>query len=300
MTQLDDLAFFLLSAGGTADPTSTVVNLLYVDSKTGTLASKPWTGDGGEEKLGHAEHIAESVRPNSTAAYVIGGDSVRFIVYISSENKLCVVDFDEESDEWIEDETLPEYDVHPLGHVTAFLSPDDSETPTIVFQDASERFNVVSKTEGSWSSLVIRAIAPIVGSPITTMTDDVSMRVFYISARDTCLHYVAAGAGSDWSVDAAIPQCSFSGTAMIKKMVISSSEQGPQVYAMDEEKAMWQFAAGNAKLKKAGKVVGNKFDPAGSEEAITYKNCNFYNGHPGTRRSRGRGAGISYENCNFY
>ncbi|KAF4609405.1 hypothetical protein D9613_012982 [Agrocybe pediades] len=268
MTQLDDLAFVLLSAGGATDPASNAVTLLYVDSTTGDLVSRHWAGGGGEEKLGHANHIADSVRPNSTAAYVIAG-SMQLIAYISCDNKLCVVDFDEESDEWIQDETLPQCDVNPLGHVAAFLA-SDAATPIIVFQDASERFNVVTKSDATWSSRVIPTIVPIVGSPITTMIMDTSTRFFYISASDQCLHHVAAGADSDWSVDTAIPQCSFSKTAAIKRMIISPSEKGLQVFAMDEDKAMWMFTEGNEKLKKAGQVIGNKFDPASKEEAVFF------------------------------
>jgi len=260
MTQLDDLAFCLLAAGGVPDPETGGMNLLYVDPETSSLVSKPWTS-GGEEKLGRAETIAHSVRPNSTAAYIVGL-STRLIAYISSNSELRVCEFDDESDEWVEDEAIQQYIVHPQGHVAAVLVSTD-QIP-IIFQDPSKRFNFLTKVDGSWTSTII-PVEPIAGSPIGTLNTGNQFLIFYVSAKDNCLHYAAEEDGATWK-DVAVANCVFSDEAKPKRLTVLPSEKGFQVFVMSEEYTVWGFVNGDEKLKKLGSMNGNKFDPDGSEE----------------------------------
>ena len=262
MTQLDDLAFCLLAAGGIPNPDTRGMDLLYVDPKTSSLVSKPWTS-GGEEKLGRAEVIAHSVRPNSTASYVVGL-STRLIAYVSSNNELRVCEFDDESDEWVEDEAIPQYIMHPQGHVAAILVSSDQIL--IIFQVPSKRFNLVTKVDGSWTSTIV-PVEPTAGSPIATLTVGNQFRIFYVSAKDNCLHHVGQENGGTWK-DVAVANCVFGDGSKPKRLAALPSESGFQVFVISEKNTVWGFVNGEEKLKKLGNINENKFEPDGSEESF--------------------------------
>lgn len=289
MTQLDELAFVLMAAGGAADSEKPGSHLLYVDPKTSSLVSKYWSG--GDEELGQPETIAESVRLNSKASYVIG-QSIRFIVYISSSDELRVSEFDSDSDEWFDDEAIPHYKVHPQGHVCAVLFPNDQIR--IIFQDSSQHFNLLHKVDESWSSSII-PVEPTAGSPIGSWICDNQLHVFYVSAKDNCLHYVVEEASGSWN-DVALPTCVLD-TLKPKRLAVLpgvTAEKLFQVYVMSEANTFWNFAAETKELEKLGKMDGKKFVPDNSEECCRricggygYSNYSYSNYAP------------SYTNINY-
>jgi hypothetical protein len=262
MTQLDDLAFCLMAAGGAEDPANRGVALLYVEATS--LVSKLWTS-GGAADFGDTMVISESVRPNSAASYVIG-TSIRLVSYISTNNELRVSEYDEDSDEWVDDDTIPQYKVHPQGHVAAVLVPNDQIH--IIFQDPSNRFNLLAKVDGSWTSTII-PVQPSPGSPIGTWTRGDQLHVFYVSANTDSLHYAIKGSGT-WK-DVAGTNCVFNDKSKPRRLIVmpdSTNANLFQMFVMSEKNTLWQFTEGAEKLTKLGNMEGDKFKPDQSEECV--------------------------------
>jgi hypothetical protein len=282
MTQLDDLAFVLMAAGGAADSEKSGSHLLYVDPETSSLVSKFWPG--GDEELGQPEIIAESARLNSKASYIIG-ESIRLIVYISSSDELRVSEFDSDSDEWFDDEAIPHYKVHPVGHLSAVLFANDRIR--IIFQDSSARFNILDKVDGSWTPTII-PVEPTAGSPIGSWICDDQLHLFYVSAKDNCLHYVVEEAGGSWN-DVALPTCVFDKLKPIRLTVLPgvTTEKLFQVYVISEANTntLWKFLAETKALQKLGSMDGNKLVPDNSEEC-----------YPLLWALAGGGGGLNYSN----
>ena len=227
MTQLGDLAFYLSAAGGARGPSGPLY-LLYVDPKTSSLVAKLWTG---EDKFERIENIAESVRPNSAASYIIG-PSIRLIAYISSEDELRVCELDDESDEWMDD-TSVQHKVHPIGQVAAVLFPNDRVR--IIFQDPSGGFTLLDRVGGSWSSIAL-PIALKAGSPIGTWMVGNHLHIFYVSANNNSLHYVVEDGDNQWK-DVAVASCMFGEKSNPKRFMVLGGPKGDntfQVFVMTE------------------------------------------------------------------
>lgn len=222
-----------------------------------------WAGNAKDE-FESVEPIAQSVRPDTTAPYIIG-PSIRLISYVSSENELRVSILDEDSDEWFED-TAVEQKVHPNGQVAAILT--DSDRVRVIVQDPSGSFTLLDRTDESWSSITLPA-APKAGSPITTWVTEDGLRIFYVSA-DNNLHYMVEDDGEQWR-DVAVETCVFDENSMPKRfMVTEDSKDGNnfQVFVMTESNIVWTFSQESAKLGRLGHMDGSKFVPDVSEQRL--------------------------------
>ncbi|KAF9045502.1 hypothetical protein BJ165DRAFT_1611605 [Panaeolus papilionaceus] len=270
MTQLDDLAFCLLAAGGTVDPETGGMNLLYVDADSSSLISKPWGGHGREDKLGAAKLVTTDVRPGSTAAdFIRHTDQSRIVACITSQNTVSVLEFKSNSYEWIHIpfEDCVSCDVHPQGQITGFVG-GNSTGPTITFQNPSGTLTVLRHDKGCWNSqaIPVDVASPVVGSPLSMALGETKFRVFYISAIDNCLHTVEHDDSQGWK-DTALANCSFASQGtLLKRLSVLVDDRGVQAYLLDEEQTVWRYVERNGRVKMAGKMIGSKFRPDSSDE----------------------------------
>ncbi|KAF8517817.1 hypothetical protein JB92DRAFT_2904692 [Gautieria morchelliformis] len=185
MAQFQDLTRVLLSAGGAPHPEGKGSYLLYTDQSS--LTSKHWTGN----TFGDQELVAKSVRANSPAAYLLA-PTTRLIICISSSSTLRALRYDDDDEEWVDDKTILHIDVHPEGKLSASL--DRNEDVRVVYQDPMGNLVFLN----NWTPTVLPA-DPIAGSPLSTVVDGDKLHVFYISAKDNCIHYVTRAPEGSWS-----------------------------------------------------------------------------------------------------
>jgi hypothetical protein len=108
MTQLDDLVVCLLDSATAPHPEGQGTYLHYFDAANSSLVSKLWK-DGNKSS---PETVAKSVRPNTSASYVLEPPT-QLVAYVSSTNELRIQRYDDEGEEWFDDKTGPRHEVHP-------------------------------------------------------------------------------------------------------------------------------------------------------------------------------------------
>jgi len=253
-SQLQELSRSLLAAGSAPDPKGEGEYLLYVDPNKSFLNCKHWTGDA----FGRQELVASSVRPNSTAAYLIT-PTEKLIICISPSSNLSAYTYDNDECEWVEsdDHPIAAYKVHPDGKLAASL--DDKGQVYACFQDASQRLVYL---DHKWSSTVLPA-TPVAGSPFSTSFFDDTLHLYYISATDNYIHDVTRKNGT-WR-DTVVIKYAFQ--TRIKAFFMTENESGgAESYALTQENALQKFAA-EGEITKLGNVRDGKFMPQTTEEA---------------------------------
>jgi hypothetical protein len=252
MSQMQLLARCLQAAGYTLSTKGDGLYLLHVDPENSSLVAKFWV----EDKVADQELIATSVRPNSSASYIITSTD-KLAVCISPSSTLRVVRYDEDEEDWVDDDTIGQLSVHPESKVVATASVD--QKTHVVFQDPS---NNLIHLDTAWNATVL-PVKPVAGTPLATIVADDGVNVFYISAVDNRLHCVTGG--DSWN-DAACGQYIFEATP--KQIYLMEKEGGQgelEVFTMTEKNEIQQIAAGQAKI--LGKVdETGKFVPSTTEE----------------------------------
>jgi ankyrin repeat protein len=173
------IARCLVAADSTDAVDSGSTYFLYAQDSL--LVSKEWTG----KSFAPQTVVAESVRPDSSAAYILTS-SVQLIVYIDTSSKLQTVLFDDDSDEWYEDESYTaSHEVHPTGHVAACLN--DRGDVIILFQGKTGHLHLFNHNNSE--SIIQIPVRPVIGSPLRASFVRGTLYVFYVSAEDNCMHY---------------------------------------------------------------------------------------------------------------
>ncbi|KAI0918883.1 hypothetical protein AcV5_001947 [Taiwanofungus camphoratus] len=258
MAQLQDLTRCLLAAGGAVRSDGKGTYLFYTDQSA--LTSKLWTGT----SFGDQELICTSVRPNSTASFLLGS-TTRLVICISTASALSAYRYDEEEEEWVEDNAVSHYKVHPVGMLTASI--DSNESVCVFFQDTSGHLIYL---DNSWTSTVLPA-DPIAGSPISTTVVEGQMHVFYISSHDSSMHYVTKGVDGNWS-DKVMARHAFE-EGLRRFMVAKNEESGAfEAYILTGRNAVLHMTTeGGGEVKQLGKVdKDGKFVAGTSAECCPY------------------------------
>ena len=180
ITQLQNFTRCLLAAGYSKSQDGKEQYLLYVDEQSSLLQFQYWSSDFivKEELVG-----ASTVRPNSTAAYVITPLG-KLIIFITPSSRLGSYTYDDEEREWVQNDNDPlsAYVVHRDGKIAA--SVDANGRVHVVFQDASHSLTYV---DNQWSGTVL-PVKPLAGSPLSISVVGNILRVYYISAKDEFIH----------------------------------------------------------------------------------------------------------------
>lgn len=190
MSQFQHIARRLIAADSTNAVDGGNSYFLYVQDSL--LVSKEWTG----HSFAHQTVVAESVRPNSSAAYILTS-SVQLIVYIDTSSKLQTVLFDDDSDEWYEDESYTAFhEVHPTGHVAACLN--NGGDVIVLFQGKTGRLHLFNLKDSK--GIIQIPVRPVIGSPLRASFVLDTLYVFYVSDEDNCMHYTISknNTWKDW------------------------------------------------------------------------------------------------------
>ena len=162
MAQFQDLTRVLLSAGGAMTLTGQGTNFLYTND--GNLTLKRYTG----EKWADQETLAEGVRQGSPASYLLS-PSTNLILYIDDSSTLRGLKYDDDDEEWVEDDTVPQQQLHEEGKLAACFLPNSKEKSYVFFQDPSKNLVCLDST---WALSILPA-SPLLGTPIyATIIDD--------------------------------------------------------------------------------------------------------------------------------
>ncbi|KIY46461.1 hypothetical protein FISHEDRAFT_75618 [Fistulina hepatica ATCC 64428] len=244
MSQLEDLTRCLIAVGGTMLPGTDERELLYVDN--GSLVSKLWTG----KTFGTQQLIATSVRPNSSAVYIVKGTE-KFIVYISNTSALRALVYDEDAEEWADDGALGEHKVHSEGKVAGVLTEDGKRH--IFYQDAS---GTIIHLREDWTSTPLPIVSVQPGSPLAAAATPTGVHLFYVSTSDGFIHYAVDGhaAGSRKWTDSIFASVAFSDGEKPKRVIASPSDGGKFVIsAIATDNKLFQLTESGEKRNAAGR-----------------------------------------------
>jgi hypothetical protein len=253
---LQNLTRCLLAAGGisdkkgVSDERGNAMYLLYINPERSSLSCAYWKGD----SFGKRELLANEVRPNSVASYLITPSGEKVVIYISSSNVISGVRYDEEEEDWVADHAIAalKNTVDPDGKLTAVLDVDGH--PCVFFEDTSKRLVYL---DNAWAPAFLPADL-VKGSPLATSIVGGKVYVFYISAKDNCMHYVTQEGqqGGDWC-DTLVSEYAFEKKP--KRFLVTQTPDSRKFesYVLTDGNALLQI---NAEGK--GKVLG-KVDETG-------------------------------------
>ncbi|KAF9566073.1 hypothetical protein CPC08DRAFT_704153 [Agrocybe pediades] len=220
------------ASANTADGTRTYV--LYTEDSS--IISKEWTG---KTFTTQTTVVEDDVRPDSTAAYVLG-KSVQTVIYIDSSSMLHTIDFDEESDEWYEDPNKAiQHRAHPSSHVAACLNGHGHIV--VVYHTGSflAAFTLADPT--NVTKVPVNCSS---NSALYALFADGTIRVFYVSSADHCLHYATKSNELDWS-DTKWSTQPFNGTA--KRFIVNATRERTttsfEAYVLTDRAKMLQVSA---------------------------------------------------------
>lgn len=247
MAEFQTLTRILLAAGGAMLPEA--MYLLYTDKSS--VVSKELKGNSFGDQVVIAK--ARSVRPNSPASYLFSDDT-QLVICISSSNFLRTIHWDDDEEEWIEDFSIPRHQVHPNGNLAS--SFDLYGRVSVFFQDPSSRLIHLNE---SWKPTVLPA-QPMTGTPLSILNNN----VFYISAQDNYMHYVAKGGDGSWT-DNILANVEI--TEKIKRFMVTENGDSKcmEAYMLTQEHSVLLLTAeGQGEKKMLGHV-----DPSGRFVADT-------------------------------
>lgn len=244
MSQFQSICRYLVAAGSAdaADGRSTY--FLYTEDSS--LISKEWDG----KVFVDQTIIAESVRPNSAAAYILTS-SVTLIIYIDTSSKLRAILFDDDCDEWYEDGSINiGHEVHPTGSVAACLNEQDQTI--VLFQSKRSRLTVFNLNTQHITEIKVHVLT---ASPLWASLVNGTLYAFYISADDQCMHYTV-NANDKWT-DKKWSLHPFEG--MVKQFIVEPKKQqrghAPEfeAYVLTKEGALLHVAV-DGRCEKLGRV----------------------------------------------
>jgi len=254
MTWLDELARCLLAAGGALPMGSDGMYLLYVEDSA--LVLKHWNG----ETFDSEEFIAESVLPTSPAPYLTTPTG-RLVVCISSSSTLCALKYDDDSAEWIDEESFGQHKVHPKGRVAGSIT---AGRRNIYYLNSSKQ---LVHLDSSWESTVLPVNA-VEDSPLATSSAGGKLHLFYVSANDNYVHYVTQQQVGSWT-DTICTKYAFSANEKPKRFLASPDGSGGfELFVLTEEKALLRISADGQKKSLGTVNVAGEYVPATKEEAI--------------------------------
>ncbi len=254
MTHLDELARCLVAAGGAVPVGNEGTYLLYVEDSA--LILKHWNGDAFDSE----EFIAESVLPTSPAPYLITSTD-RHIVCISSTSTLRALKYDNDTAEWVDDDSLGQHKVHPKGKVAGSTTKDGKHN--IYYLNSSKK---LVHLDSAWKPTVLPVNAAE-DSPLATSSAG-GQHVFYISANDNYVHYATQQQGGSWT-DTICTKYAFGANEKPKRFIASSNASGGFVlFVMTEERALLQISADGQKKSLGTVSEAGAYVAATTEEAI--------------------------------
>jgi hypothetical protein len=245
MSQVQLLARCLEAAGYTFPNEGDGLHLLFVDPEQSALIAKFWL----EDNFTDQELIASSVRPNSSASYLITSTD-KLSIYITPSSTLRVVRYDEDEEDWTEDDSIKQFAVHPDGKVTGAVGGDQSTH--VFFQDPSKH---LVHLDGTWTATVLPA-DPVAGTPLATVVVDDQVHVFYISAVDKRMHCISPGPKTRWN-DKACGSYAFE--TIPKQIFLMQQEGGMDVYALTEKKEIQRITS--TKGQPEATIIFNFYRP---------------------------------------
>lgn len=248
-----ELARQLLSAGGTTDADGKINYILVVDAKS-SLICQHWNG----ETIAKQEVLVKSVRPNSTAAYIINDDE-KIVVFVTPSSKLGASTYDAEERIWTQADSdeipITNHAVHPKGKVTS--SPDASGKVFVFFQDANQRLVCLND---EWTATTLPGDNPIAGTPIVVFaTLEGDFVVHYISSTDKFIHALVRGKDDVWKDVVAFK---YACSEDVKALCLGEGE----FYALTEDGKVFKFDV-DGKKTDLGTVQDGKFFPKTVEQA---------------------------------
>ncbi|PCH33954.1 hypothetical protein WOLCODRAFT_148019 [Wolfiporia cocos MD-104 SS10] len=203
--------------------------------------------------FGDGELITDNVRSDSTAAYLISPSS-RLVVCISSSSTLRLLRYDEDDEEWVDDDKFPQLSVHRDGNLSADI--DEDGQISVFFQDASGHLVYVN-TAGA---PIVLPANPVAGSPISALRTGGEPAAFYVSAKDSHLHYITQSRSGTWT-DQSLMDLTIE-DRLRQIMVGGSEKSGPEIFALTEDRKLLQYVMGGegqrrelGKVDQAGKYV---------------------------------------------
>lgn len=278
MSDFQDLTRSLLAAGSVGDPEGEGEYLLYVDPQRSFLSCRHWEGNA----FGETELIAPSVRPNSTAAYLIT-ETGKFVICITPSSNLSAYEYDGQWDE-IDDHPIMSYEVHSDGRLAASIGANGRIY--VFFQDPSQRLICL---DDAYTATVI-PVNPVVGSPFSTALFNDKLHLFYISANDNYIHDVTQE-DSTWK-DRVVINYEFK--TEIKSFFTTEDEKGEDlayVLTGDSENALVKITGGG-EMTKLGTVKDSTFVPQTPEQARIV--VSYYRGGQLVKRIEATGARVRW------
>jgi hypothetical protein len=260
MSQLQDIVRILLAAGAYVDPQSgRGLYLLNVGSENGNLISQLWTGDRFDEK----ELITDSARLDSTAAYLFSPTD-KAVLYISSSSTLSVARYSEDEEEWASDDSIPQFQVHTDGKVTADVTSDG--IGHVFFQNQSRQ---LVHLDEAWTPTVLPA-DPVNGTPLLATFSQGQMNLYYVAASDNHIHCVFQQQGSGWT-DNSLP---YTCEMKLRQFVMITDEDGALVAIVltEQNQVLW-FKADGSRVVLGSVDDTGRFVPSSSEENVFAARC---------------------------
>lgn len=260
MTKLQSLTRSLLAAGFAKSQDGKEQYLLYVDSRQSFLQCHQWSGN----SFGKQELIASSVRPNSTAAFLITPIG-KLVICVSPSSSLDAYRYDPEEREWDESDEIPPNVVHPDGKLASSL--DTRGRLHTVYQDPSGKLVYL---DNSWSNTSLN-VSPMLGSPLSISAIGDTLHIFYVSARDNFIHDATATNGK-WN-DRIVVKHKF-GKNLKNFMMVETESREKEVYVLTVDDKLLKIDAEN-QLMKLGTVQMGKFV---SERSVDHCAKDAWNG----------------------
>lgn len=248
VAQLQNLARRLLAAGYAKNQSAKEQYLLYVDPDESFLQCQILSSNSSPVDQ---ELVASSVRPNSTAAYLIAPTG-KLIICITPSSALSAYTYNQDDCEWVE-AALPDFVTHANGKLAG--SVDANGRIHVVFQNPSQ---CLIYLDNSWSGKIL-PVSPVVGSPLSISVVGNTLHVYYISAKDNFIHDVT-GANDNWK-DRIVIKHKFD--QKIKNFTVVKSESGDEeLYVMTEDDALLKINAQGRQMKlgtvKMGKFISER------------------------------------------
>jgi len=267
VAQQQELVRFLTAVGFSSDPEGKFFYFLFTNEQS-SIFSRHWNGSG----FGQEDPIANSVRPDSSAAYIITNNE-RFVFCISHDSSFRVLKYD---DHWLHLKNMPRYVVHPKGQMAGYVGLDGKRYA--LFQDASRRLISLDET---WTQTILPVQAAI-GTPIAHIIlgvpDRPRLLVFYLG-KDSRLHYLEQRIGGIWGSEFLFTDVLFEDK--LNKMVVTwnESKRKLEVYVLTGKKGVFQATqGGRGEGLSLGKIEDEKFIPGTDAEFVDFNLSGQRNG----------------------
>ncbi|KAJ3559578.1 hypothetical protein NM688_g257 [Phlebia brevispora] len=187
MTQLQDLSRVLSSAGGAVDPEEK--GTYFLSTSNGMLTSRFLVGGSVRDQ----ELLAKDVRKDSSAVYLLS-TVLSLIIYITSSSALCVIEYDQEEEDWFGCDDIPSQRLHAEGKAAACFVPGSERNFYVFLQDPSRR---IICYDNEWTRRVLPADARA-GTPLFATVINDRVHVFYVGSKDYYLHYLVEDIDGVW------------------------------------------------------------------------------------------------------